>query len=79
VNSNKLWMTAQIPSGFAMPGSGYAFEVDVPATDARRSSTTTVVRECTTAFAGMPGAVKWDLGLAQAHIAGNPAWRPPTC
>ena len=25
MNSNKLWMTASIPSGFGMPMSGHAF------------------------------------------------------
>ena len=35
MNSNKLWMTAQIPSGLGMPVSSHAFVVETPATDAR--------------------------------------------
>jgi hypothetical protein len=67
MNSNKLWMTAQIPSGFGMPMSCHA------------SGATTVVRERVTAIAGATDAAKAGLGLTQSYFPGNSAWRPPTC
>jgi hypothetical protein len=75
VNSNKLWMTATIPSGFGMPMSCHA------------SGATTVVRERVTAIAGATDAAKTGqlfaakagLGLTQSYNPGNSAWRPPTC
>jgi len=79
VNSNKLWMTAQIPSGFGMPMSGHAFGAAVLATDVRGTDTTTVVRERITDIAGTKGAVKADRVLTQSYFPGNSAWRPPTC
>ncbi|WP_155993269.1 hypothetical protein [Nocardioides sp. URHA0020] len=79
MNSNKLWMTATNPSDFGMPMSGHAFGVVTPATAARRTSTTSVVRERLVDIAGTTGAVKAGLGLAQSYIPGNSAWRPPTC
>jgi hypothetical protein len=73
VNSNKLWMTAQIPSGFGMPMSGHAFGAGMTA------GTTTVSRERVTVIAGVKGAVKADRVLTQSYLPGNSAWRPPTC
>lgn len=75
MNSNKLWMTAQIPSGFAMPMGSHAF------------CTTSVVRERVAVIAGTTDAAKAGLrfsakaglGLTQAYFPGTSAWRPPTC
>jgi hypothetical protein len=69
VNSNKLWMTAQIPSGFAMPTCGHAFG----------AGTTTVTRERVADIAGIKGAAKADRVMTQSYLPGNSAWRPPTC
>lgn len=73
MNSNKLWMTAQIPSGFGMPMSGHAFGAGM--TD----GTTTVSRKRVTDIAGIKGAATADRVLTQSYLPGNSAWRPPTC
>lgn len=67
MNSNKLWMTAQIPSGFVMPMGSHAF------------CATTVVRERVAVIAGTTDAAKAGLGLTQSYFPGTSAWRPPTC
>ena len=67
MNSNKLWMTAQIPSGFGMPMSDHAF------------GTTTVVIERPAGIAGATDAAKAGFGLVQSYVRGTTAWRPPTC
>ena len=74
MNSNKLWMTAQIPSGFGMPMSGHAFGAGM--TD---GTTTAVSRERVADIAGIKGAAKADRVLTQSYLPGNSAWRPPTC
>jgi hypothetical protein len=82
MNSNKLWMTAPSTAGqsdFGMPMSGHAFGMAVPATDARGTATTSVVRERVADIAGIKGAVKADRVLTQSYFPGNSAWRPPTC
>jgi hypothetical protein len=79
VNSTKLWMTAQNPSGFGMPTLGHTFGAVTPATDARDIAATCVVRERLADIAGTTDAVKAGLGLAQSYFPGNSAWRPPTC
>jgi hypothetical protein len=79
MNSIKLRMTAQTPSPFAMPISGHAFGVTVPATDVCSAAATLVVRDREAVIAGTTGAVKGDMGLAQSYFPGTSAWRPPTC
>ena len=65
---NTIPMTAQNPSGFAMPSCGHASVVR-PGTAA-----TFVVRERRTAV--ITGDVKGDMGLA-AYVPGTSAWSPP--
>jgi hypothetical protein len=77
MNSTKLWMTAQTPSGFGMPISGgHAFGVS---TDVCTAATTVVVRERAGILAATKGATKGDMGLAQPYFPGTSAWRPPNC
>ena len=77
MNSIKNQMTAMTPSCFGMPISGHA-SVITPATDAR-TATTFAVRPRGAVFAGVTGAVKGGLGLAQSYVPGTTAWSPPTC
>ena len=72
MNSNKLWMTAQIPSGFGMPACGHA---TASVTSSAAFGATTVVRERQAAV--ITGDVKGDMGLA-AYVPGTSAWSPPT-
>ena len=68
MNTNKLWMTAQIPSGFGMPVCGHAFDVN---TRARRVD----VQGITVSAAGIDEGT----GLAKSYFPGTTAWRPPNC
>lgn len=69
--SNKTWMTAQTPSGFAMPISGAAFGSDLGMTGATGVCTapTYAVRD------------RHVAGTALSEFArpGSTAWSPPTC
>ena len=81
MNSNKLWMTAQIPSAFGMPISGHASGVTTCARLVDVLGTTVsaarIERERIAGVTGTKGAVKGDMGLA--YFPGTTAWRPPTC
>ena len=81
MNTNKLWMTAQIPSGFGMPVCGHTFDV---ITDARRVdvqgttvSNVRIERELGVGNTGTKAAVKGATG--SAYFPGTSAWRPPNC
>ena len=75
MNSNKLWMTAQIPSGFGMPISGHAFGDRARRVVARRPSCASAC----TVIAGVKAPPRRHLGLTQSYFPGTTAWRPPTC
>lgn len=74
--ANKTWMTAQAPSGFAMPISAATFGTGVgmaslgtAAVCAVPTTPTYVVRDRHVA----------GTALAQASRPGSTAWSPPTC
>ena len=69
--TNKTWMTAQTPSGFAMPMSAAAFGTGVGmATGATVCTAPTyVVRDRHVA----------GIALAQVSRPGSTAWSPPIC
>lgn len=69
--SNKTWMTAQTPSGFAMPISGAAFGSDLGMTGA------TAV--CTAPTYAVRDRHESDIALAPFARPGSTAWSPPTC
>jgi hypothetical protein len=81
MNNTKLWMTAQIPSGFGMPVSGHAFDVNTCARVVDVQGTTVsaarIDRDRVAVNTGIKGAVKGDMGLA--YFPGTTAWRPPNC
>jgi hypothetical protein len=81
VNSNKLWMTAQIPSGIGMPVSGHAFDVNTCArlvdVQGTAVSAARIERDRAAGITGTKGAVKADMGIA--YFPGTNAWRPPNC
>jgi hypothetical protein len=81
MNSTKLSMTAQNPSGFGMPVSGHAFDVNTCArlVDVRGTtvSAARIERDRVAGNAGIKGAVESDMGLA--YFPGDNAWRPPNC
>ncbi len=71
MNSNKSWLTAQIPSGFGMSLSAAAFGTGM--------ATATGATVCTA-----PTYVERDrhvagIALAQAFRPESTAWSPPTC
>jgi hypothetical protein len=81
MNNTKLWMTAQIPSGFGMPVSGHAFDattcarlVDVQGTTV---SAVRIERDLVAGITSTKAAVKGDMG--SAYFPGTSAWRPPNC
>ena len=69
--TNKTWMTAQTPSGFAMPTSAAAFGTGtgVATFAAVCIAPTYVVRDRHVA----------GIALAQATRPGSTAWSPPIC
>ena len=68
--SNTTLMTAQIPSGFAMPTCGHAFdEISGRIVMSGARTHGTVVRD--------RGAVVTTLGYAEKSFPGTTAWRPP--
>jgi hypothetical protein len=70
--SIKLPMTAQIPSGFAMPATGA-----ISGTGLGTAETTGAVCTATT-FAVRDRHVA-GIAVAQAYRPGSTAWSPPTC
>jgi hypothetical protein len=82
VNNTKLWMTAQIPSGFGMPVSGHAFDVNTCArlVDVRGTTVSAgrrIERDLVAVVTGTKAVVTGDLG--SAYFPGTSAWRPPNC
>ena len=81
VNNTKLWMTAQIPSGFGMPVSGHAFDVNTCARLVDVQGTTVsavrIERDLVAGITGTKAAVKDDMG--RTYFPGTTAWRPPNC
>jgi hypothetical protein len=82
VNNTKLWMTAQIPSGFGMPVSGHAFDVNTCARLVDVQGTTVsagrrIERDLVAGITGTKAVVTGDLG--SAYFPGTSAWRPPNC
>jgi hypothetical protein len=85
VNNIKLRMTAQIPSGFGMPVSGHAFDVNTFVTGACLADVqgTTVSagrrleRDLVAGITGTKAVLTGDMG--SAYFPGTSAWRPPNC
>ncbi len=71
MDTNKTWMTAQTPSGFAMPTSAAAFGTGngIATIAAVCPAPTYVVRDRHVA----------GIALAQGSRPGSTAWSPPTC
>ena len=82
VNNTKLWMTAQIPSGFGMPVSGHAFDVNTCARLVDVQGTTVsaarIERDLVAGSTGTKAAVKGS-AMGRTYFPGTTAWRPPNC
>ena len=87
MDSTKLTMTAQLPSGFGAPVSGYAFGVSaatasavpgtaVPACVRDRAVARIAAIRITPAHAG--GAAWGSVERIDANFPGTSAWRPPS-
>lgn len=69
--TNKTWMTAQTPSGFAMPMSAAAFGTGV--------GMATGATVCTAPTYAVRDRHVAGIALAQVSRPGSTAWSPPTC
>ena len=70
--SNKLTVTAQIPSGFGMPVSGAISGTGLGMTE-------TIGAVCTAPTFAVRDRHVAGVAVAQAYRPGSTAWSPPTC